>query len=148
MSFRTLSLLCLLTIMLPSLTSCFGWGEEIERPSRPKSVHGWQSFDTGSITVKGEFVLKKGESIDNGHVSIRVTEIYPAKYHLLDSPALPKARMTFFRIPDQTPICEGVFTRGSNTLDLTDQCKDSLEWDVIYIRDVNYDEGWVFFDLR
>ena len=148
MNFLRLGNLCLLAVMLALFTSCFGWGAEIENPTRPPSVHGWQKYETGSITVKGEFVLKKGESTDNGHVGVKVTDIYPAKHHLLDSPELPKAKVQFFRVPDQTVVCEGVFTRGSNRLDLPDLCKNNLEWNVIYSRDVNYDEGWVFLDLR
>jgi|SRR6266404_6952698 len=139
---------CLVTAMLALFTSCFGWGAEIENPTRPLSVRGWQSVEVGSITIKGEFLLRKGESTDNGHVGLKVTEIYPAKHHLLDSPELPKAKVQFFRIPDRTLVCEGVFTRGSNRLDLPDVCKNNLEWTVIYIRDVNYHEGWVFLDLR
>ena len=140
--------LYLLPIVLALFTSCFGWGAEIEKPTRPTSVRGWQKYETGSITVKGEFVLKKGESTDNGRVGIKVVDLYPAEHHLLDSPELPKAKVQFFRVPDQTPICEGVFTRGSNSLTLADLCKNNLDWTVIYIRDVNYDEGWVFLDLR
>lgn len=135
-------------VMLISLAACGGWDAEIVKPTRPPSVHGWQRYETGSLTVKGEFVLSKGESVDNGHVGIRIADIYPAKYHLLDAPELPQAKVQFFRVPDQILICEGVFTRGGNRLDLPDLCKDSLEWSVIYIRDINHSEGWVFFDLR
>jgi hypothetical protein len=134
--------------MLVSLSACNGWDDEIVKPIRPTSVHGWQKYDTGSITVTGEFVLSKGESVDNGRVGIRVIDIYPAKYHLLDSPELPEAKMEFFRVADQSRICEGVFTRGGNRLDLPDVCKNDLEWTVIYVRDINHSESWVFFDLR
>jgi hypothetical protein len=148
MNFLRFSNFCLVAVMLVLFTSCVGLGDEIERPTRPPSVRGWQSVEVGSITVKGEFLLKKGESTNNGRVGLKVTDLYPAKHHLLDSPELPKAKVQFFRIPDQTVICEGVFTRGSNSLTTADLCKNNLEWNVIYIRDVNYDEGWVFLDLR
>ena len=134
--------------MVVSLSACGGWDGAIVRPTRPPSVHGWQKYDTGSIRVKGEFVVSRGESVDNGHVGIRVVDVYSAKYHLLDSPELPQAKMQFFRVLDQSPICEGIFTRGGNRLDLPDVCKTDLEWTVIYIRDINYNEHWVFFDLR
>lgn len=148
MNFLRLRNLCLLAMMPILISSCVGWGDEIERPIRPPSVRGWQSVEVGPITVKGEFLLKKGESTHNGRVGLRVTDIYPAKHHLLDSPELPKAKVQFFKVPDHTLICEGVFTRGSNSLTTADLCKNKLEWSVIYIRDVNYDEGWVFLDLR
>jgi hypothetical protein len=122
--------------------------EQLIRISLGKQCEPWQKYDTGSITVKGEFVVSRGESVDNGRVGIRVVDVYPAKYHLLDSPELPQAKMQFFRVLDQSPICEGIFTRGGNRLDLPDVCKTDLEWTVIYIRDINYNEHWVFFDLR
>jgi hypothetical protein len=102
----------------------------------------------GSISVIGEFVLRKGESVDDGEVRVKMIDIYSARYHLLDAPDLPKAKVQFFRVPNQTMICEAVFTRGGNRLDLPHVCKNDLKWDVIYIRDVNCNEGWVFFDLR
>jgi hypothetical protein len=131
-----------------SISACSSWDPEIVKPTRPRSVHGWQKYDTGSIQIRGEFVLGKDESIDNGHVGIKVLDIYPAKYHLLDSPELPKTKIQFFRVSEQTPICEGIFSRGGNRLDLPDTCKNYLEWTVIYIRDINHSESWVFFDLR
>src|SRR5882724_12214273 len=127
-------------VMLVACSGC--WDTEIVNPSRPSSARGWEKTEVGSISVKGEFVLNKGEATDNGHVGLKVTDIYPAKYHFLDAPDLPKAQVQFFKVPDQTVICEGVFTRGGNRLDLPDLCKNDLEWNVIYIRDVNYDEGW------
>lgn len=148
MCFLKVGNLCLLTIILAFVNSCSRWGREIEKPTRPMTVHGWKQYETGSIGVKGEFVLQKGESTHNDRLGVKVVDLYAAKYHLLDSPELPKAKFSFFRFPDQAVICEGVFTRGSNRLDLPNLCQDKLEWTVIYVRDVNYDEGWVFFDLR
>ncbi len=118
------------------------------RPSRPTSVRGWQKFGAGAVSNRGEFLLNKGESTDNGDVGVKVVDIYAAKYHLLDAPELPKARVQFFSVPGHTIICEGVFTRGGNRVDLPDLCQDKIKWTVIYINDINYDEGWVFFDLR
>jgi len=148
MNLLRLKNICLLTIMLLFLNGCVEWGREIENPTRPTSVRGWKKYETGSIGIKGEFVLKKGETTHNGQIGIRVVDLIAAKYHLFDSPELPKAKVQFFRVSDQAVICEGVFTRGSNRVDLPDLCKNNLEWSVIYIRDVNHDEGWVFLDLR
>jgi hypothetical protein len=138
----------LLIAFTVALSGCGGWDPEIVKPTRPASVHGWQKYETESLTIKGQFVLSKGESTDNGHVGIRVVDIYAAKYHLLDSPELPRAKVQFFRVPDQTIICEGIFERGGNRLDLPDLCKDNLAWTVIYINGINHSESWVFFDLR
>lgn len=130
------------------LAGCGGFGKEITSPTPPAAVHGWQKYQSGSVTVQGEFVLHKGESSDNGQFGIRVMDTYPAKTHLLDSPEMPKAKIQFYRVKDQALICEGVFTRGSNSLTLPDLCNDRLPWSVIYVRDVNDSEKWVFLDLR
>ena len=139
--------LCLM--LIAALTSSYcAFGTEITDPIRPQAVHGWRSYETGSITVKGEFVLNKGESTNDGNVGIQITDVIPVKYYLLDSAKLPKARLRFFRVKDQTTICEVEFTRGGNGLTRPEFCGGQLPWDTIYIRDVNAREGWVFFDLR
>ncbi|HEX6045614.1 MAG TPA: hypothetical protein VFZ22_14070 [Pyrinomonadaceae bacterium] len=130
------------------LTVACGPGDDVKNPTPPKSVHGWNAFDTGAITIKGEFLLRKGESTDNGHIGIKVTDIFPVKYQLLDSWEMPKAKIQFFNVADKTPVCEAVFTRGGNGLNTDALCGSRLDWTDIYIRDVNYNEGWVFFDLR
>lgn len=130
------------------LTVACGPGDDVENPTPPKSVHGWNAFDTGAITIKGEFLLRRGQSVDNGQIGVKVTDVFPVTYHLLDSWEMPKAKVQFFNVADKTPLCEGVFTRGSNSLTTDALCGNRLEWTDIYIRDVNYREGWVFFDLR
>lgn len=143
------SKLVALLLVVVMVVTCWGcWDKEIGSPTRPLSVRGWGANQVGSTSIKGEFLLNKGESTDNGIIGVRLIDLYPAKYHLLDAPDLPKAKMQFFKAQEKTVICEGVFTRGGNRLDLTDVCNDFLVWKVIYIRDVNYNEGWVFFDLR
>ena len=130
------------------LAACGSLDHEIVNPTRPASVRGWQKYEAGPITIQGEFVLQKGESTHNGQFGVRVIDIYPAKTHVFDSPELPKAKIQFFKMADQALICEGVFTRDSNSLTLPDLCHDRLPWSVIYLRDISYSENWVFFDLR
>lgn len=136
-------------LLIAALTSfACAFGKEITNPTRPEAVHGWRSYKTGVITVKGEFVLNSGESTNNGTIGIQITDVIPVKYLVWDAPSLPKAKVRFFRVKDQTTICEVVFTRGGNRLTGPGFCGVDLPWDTIYIRDVNAREGWVFFDLR
>lgn len=138
----------LLLVFTVALTSSCAFDQTIVNPTRPTTVHGWRPYEAGSTTVKAEFVLNKGESTNDGHVGIQIMDVFPVKYYLLDSAELPKAKVRFFRVKDQTTICEVVFTRGGNSLTRPEFCGGQLPWDTIYIRDVNAREGWVFFDLR
>src|SRR5882724_10312280 len=79
-------------VMLVACSGC--WDTEIVNPSRPSSARGWEKTEVGSISVKGEFVLNKGEATDNGHVGLKVTDIYPAKYHFLDAPDTQRSSAT------------------------------------------------------
>ena len=144
MSFGSLTTAIVLGFCL--LSSC-GRRAEVNNPTKPASVHGWEAYQAGAITVKGEFVLNKGESANNGVTGLKLVDIYPSKSHLFDSPELPKVKVQFFRVKDQATLCEGVFDRGGNAVDRLPAC-DSLEWTVLYVRDVNYSEGWAFLDLR
>lgn len=145
MSFSSLRIAIVLGVCL--LSSC-GQRAEVDNPTKPASVHGWEAYQTGVITVKGEFVLNKGESTNNGRIGLKLVDLYPSKSHLFDSPELPKVRVQFFRVKDQTTLCEGVFDRGGNAVDRLPGCESALEWSVLYVRDVNYAEGWAFLDLR
>ena len=126
------------------ISSCCAFGTEITNPIRPQAVHGWRTYETGSITVKGEFVLNKGESTNDGHIGVQITDVIPVKYHVLGSAELPKAKVRFFRPQDHTTICEVIFTRGGNGLARPEFCEDQLPWTYLYSRC----QGWVFFDLR
>jgi hypothetical protein len=121
--------------------------KEITEPTRPV-VHGWKATQLGSITVKGSFILQKGETTDNGQIGIKLVDVYPAKCRLFNVSELPYAKIQFYKVSDKATICEGLFTLGSHSLDLPHLCGDKLEWNVIYIQDVNFKEGWAAFDIK
>jgi hypothetical protein len=115
---------------------------------RPESVRGWEESQVGAIKIKGQFVLNKGDSVDNGRFGIRVVDIYPGRCHLFDVPDFPTTKLRFYKVPDQTVICEWIFKPGSGRLDLPDVCGNQLDWSAISINEINYKENWVFFELR
>jgi len=45
---------------------------EFNEPVRPTNPKGWQVHEDRSITVRGDFVLGKGESVDEGDIGIKV----------------------------------------------------------------------------
>lgn len=143
-----LALLILHILSVGASMQCCSISREISDPTRPTQVRGWEPSEVGSTNIKGAFVLEKGQSTDNGKVGVKVIDIYPAQCRLLDSPKMPKAKIQFYKVSDQTIICESTFDRGGNRLDLPDVCKENLEWSVIYVSDINYKEKWVAFDLR
>ena len=145
MGFTPLKIVIALVFLL---SSCAVYREEIDNPTKPTSIRGWQAYESGSITIKAEFVLKKGESTNNGRIGLKLVDLFPSDYHFFDSPELPKVKVQFFLVSNQQVLCEGVFTRGGNALDVPHLCKSDLEWTVLYVRDVNYPEGWAFLDLR
>jgi len=48
-------------------------------PPYPKDITGWRDSKEGTTKIRGSFVLKRGESTDNGKLSLRTEEeIFPA----------------------------------------------------------------------
>jgi hypothetical protein len=148
-SSRIRFLLCMLTIVVPvQFSGCCSSQPEMRTGPRPNSVRGWQESQEGAIKVKGQFVLNKGESTDNGRFGIKILDIYPGKCHLFDIPDFPTTKLQFFRVSDHAVICEWTFKPGSGRLDLPHICKENLDWTAISINEINYKENWVFFELR
>jgi len=48
-----------------------------EEPSPPKDAIGWKDYQEGTTKLRGRFLLKKGETTDNGKVEIKVLELMP-----------------------------------------------------------------------
>lgn len=136
------------TALAISLSGCCSSQPEMKNGPRPTNIRGWEGSRVGSISIKGRFVLNKGESTDNGRFGVKVVDIYPGRCHLFDIPDFPSTRLQFFRASDRFVICEWTFKPGSGRLDLPHICKDDLDWQAISINEINYKENWVYFDLR
>ena len=126
------------------------FANEFNHPKRPASVKGWNEFKVGeTLVIKGQFVLKKGESTNNGKVGIKVLDLSPAMCFYFREPQSPEAKLQFFNVESGEIICQGTFRPGATSMDSENICggKD-LEWSVLSINDINANENWVFFDLR
>lgn len=122
--------------------------KEFNEPERPTYAQGWQQRDLGAITLKGQFVLNKGQSVNDGTVGIRVVDIRAGSCQPFREPQYPSAKVQFFSVPDQQILCEDTFPVGGSRLDVIEGCGESLKWDVLGISAINSKDNWVAFDLR
>src|SRR5215211_5742980 len=76
-------------------------------PSYPKDVSGWEGSKDKDGKVSRKFVLKKGETTDNGEIQIKLSEIIEpnpcAEGGTFQRQA--RARIQFIRLSDQKIIC-------------------------------------------
>ena len=112
---------------------------------------GWRKIQLGDTTIYGDFVLRKGESVNNGEYGVEALALYPARCSFLDRPRedLPSAELRFFKLDDNSTLCRFTFKRGSAGLD-ANTCErwNDMIWSVVEINDVNTKSGWVKFNLR
>ena len=122
--------------------------KEFNEPERPTYAQGWQQHDVGAVTIKGQFVLNKGQSVNDGTVGIRVVDIRGGSCAAFREPEYPSTKVQFFSVSDQRVLCEDVFRVGGSRLDVIEGCGKSLKWDVLGISAINSKDNWVAFDLR
>jgi hypothetical protein len=146
------------TILFPAITllaliiSCCGRVSELNNPRMPTRTSGWHKVQLSANTiVYGDFVVRTGESVNDGQYGIEVVNLYSAKCSLADRPGedIPSAELRFFKVSDNSTICDSTFKRGSATLDETivKNPKDMI-WSAVEINEVNTKSGWVKFNLR
>ena len=131
---------------------CCQRAKELNNPPLPKLTTGWQKVTLGdNVTIYGDFVVYKRQSINDGKYGIEVVNLYPAKCSLSDNPGedLPSAQLRFFKVSDNSTICNFRFIRGSTSLD-NRMVENPLNmiWSVIEVNEVNTKENWVKFNLR
>ena len=122
--------------------------KELNEPERHIYAQGWQQRDVGAVTLKGHFVLNKGQSVNDGTVGIRVVDIRGGSCSSFREPEYPSTKVQFFSVPDQRILCEDIFRVGGSRLDVIEGCGKSLKWDVLGISAINSKDNWVAFDLR
>jgi hypothetical protein len=147
-----LGLLVIVTGVLLGSGGCCGKISKLNNPPLPSHTDKWRKHQLGeNTTVYGDFVLHKGESVNDSIYGIAAVNFYPAKCDHRDVPGedLPSAELRFFRVSDNSNLCEFNFKRGSALLnESTCGNPDKLIWSVVEINDVNTQEGWVHFNLR
>jgi hypothetical protein len=115
---------------------------------RPPHARGWQSYQIGTTTIDGAFVLNKGEQTDNGRVGVRVAEIHPAECSLFSEPVPAKVRFEFYRASDKKLLCTVKLAEGTMGLDASDVCSNKVEWTTVAVNGISVRDQWVSFDLR
>ena len=131
-------------LLTATSVGCCQWKSQ-KRPAPPGSVEGWKRFSAGGATVVGEFLLKKGESVENGAVGIRVVDVTPARCNtIFAEPGNPKAAVVFYRVGDGRRLAEVADTTGWSEV----AGAEAYGFDGIFIHAINAEDGWVYFDLR
>jgi hypothetical protein len=134
----------LVSFLLLNFTSC------CKHPrlqlSRPAQVEGWRDSYENTTHFIGELVLKKGESSDNGKVGVRIVEIIKPEIQcgLMAERSEPEITLQLFDPATKEILCEKTTTTGNSYL----KCDPRADVSVIGVKAINYNEGWVWFDLR
>jgi hypothetical protein len=131
-----------------------GCSQQLQRsePPYPNKVWGWEYHKEQSLDIVGDFVLKPGDSTDNGKIQVKVLELIPGD-KTTDAGTLSyqtRAKLQFIRLLDNRILCENIFPeKGSITLSVP-HCKHNLsEYGIlsVYISAINLKDGWVHFQL-
>jgi hypothetical protein len=116
-------------------------------------VSGWKEHKEQGVRIRGDFVLKKGNSTDNGKIQVKVIDLIPpdpcAEAGAFQSQA--RAKIQFVRLSDNKVLLEDLFAeRGSMTLSPANgtDLYEEFGVSVIFIYDINLKDGWVYFELR
>jgi hypothetical protein len=137
----------LLFVILGTYSSCCGQ-RRAKEPERPLTVRGWEHRIEGTTTIEGDFVLNKGESIDNGQFGIKLVDVHPAPCGLLSEPGVPWARLHFYEVSTGKLIYELIARAGVNNLFHPHVEGPDFEWSLISVSAINTKENWVAFQLR
>ncbi len=120
--------------------------------ARPEKVRGWQELRDGTVVSIGMFVMKKGESTDNGELGVRVIDIIAPTSCAEGYAGMPKVVLSFYRPSDKKVLCEGaIFTEGGTSMGTGPpfpHCSPDVGVSAISVNAINAKEGWVWFDLR
>jgi hypothetical protein len=122
------------------------------RPERVENPSGWKPFRVGGgVAYVGQFVLRKGESTDNGELGVEVLDIVPGPptppfTSYIESDG-SKAVLRFYRVSDRAVICDFTSEASSTSYDTRYICGGELPFTNLEIRGIDSEDGWVFFSL-
>jgi hypothetical protein len=138
--------LLVLIVVLPALSGCCRSVDS--NPSRPSQVRGWQEFGEGPTKTIGEFVLKKGESINNHIVAVQLVDIVKGRSCSGTESTGPSALVRFYRVSDRQTLLEIQLTAGNTRLiNFNRPLVEEYGLDTIFIRGINTQDGWIWFEL-
>ena len=117
-------------------------------PASPTSTRGWQAFSEQGINAVGEFLIKKGQSVENGRLGVElISTIAPRKCSDpgAEQDLFPKAVVRFYAVPSKQTLAE-VEIRRSTSTSLHSPVTD-YGVNAIFAREINTKDGWVWFEL-
>jgi hypothetical protein len=136
------------------MDSCCRFERHVDLPY-PSKVLGWMSGEERSkvyadwgYRAQGQFVIKTGDSVENGKIRVKVCRLIPPDYCDEQDSFYRKARveLQFIRMSDQKVLCETIIPeRGGGPV--APNCVDSLmefDIDVIGVYGINLKDGWAF----
>lgn len=130
---------------------CCAAPQRVEQ-TRPDKVRGWQEIRDGTVVSIGMFVLKKGESSDNGELGVKVIDIIAPKPCADGYAGMSKVVLSFYRPSDKKVLCdEAIFTEGGTSMGTGPpypHCTPEVGLSAISVNAINSKEDWVWFDLR
>lgn len=123
---------------------------QLPEPTPPTVVRGWQDFEESGVHYVGEFILKKGQSTDNGQIGVSLVDVIPAKPCADEGYfSYPKAVIRFYRVSDQEVLCEATFLAGGGgtLLNSPSYCGTNIDLTGLSLMSVNTTDGWAHFAL-
>lgn len=107
--------LILLTVALSLFSGCYCRMKRNPEPPYPQNTTGWKYREENGVGIMGEFMLKKGESTNNGKVELKIVDIIPE--NLCAEPMVDegkrRVKIQFKRMSDNKLVCEGTFSGRS-----------------------------------
>ena len=142
---RRIIIITLFWILAMLLSGCCA--ADRNNPPMPHDTHtGWQHWKIGGTdaVICGNFVLHKGESVNDGKFGITVIELYPARCGLFNHPPddTPQVRLKFFRVSDQKVLLDFTYYRGTGDIIPERERQKELPWSVIDITAINSHRGF------
>ncbi len=116
-------------------------------PSRPNQVRGWQEFQEENIKGVGEFVLNRGDSVNNGRVGVKLINTIQARACRGTESAGPSATVQFYRVSDKKIIWESDLPKGNTSFISFNPSLVEYGLGTISIHEINTKEGWIWFEL-
>jgi len=137
--------LCSLFFLIPLLAGACCQTIQSE-PPLPTSVRGWHEFDEQGIHAVGEFVLRKGQSIENDKIGVELIKtIAPVKCNepFAEQDLVPKALVRFYAIPGKQTLLEVEVRKGTSSR--VDSPVEGIN--AIFVHDISTKDGWVWLEF-
>jgi len=120
-------------------------------PAYPTEVVGWRDYKIGTTSLRGNFVLRKGEATDNGKLQIKAVDLMAPECtgDAGNYAERARVRFEFTRLSDRKLLCSETFPENGGR-SLFGLCPDiPKEFNIldVSVQAINLKDGWVFFFL-